>query len=71
MEFLPLIWWALSGLVNLLFAYEVGRDANAVLREGRTLTFGPVVLWFLATLIGGPLVAGVYWVIHRSRIRQP
>ena len=61
---------ALSLLVNILFAIGVYRSARLD-EAGRV---GPVLVgvfsWTLATLLGGPFVAGLYWAMNHSTLRH-
>lgn len=52
--------------VHIGFAVAVLRNATS-LPPQETIFVGPTV-WFFATLIGGVFVAGIYWVIHHSRL---
>ena len=60
---------ALSMIVNVLFAIGVYRSARIDEYE----RVGPVLVgvfsWTLATLLGGPFVAGLYWAMNRSTLR--
>lgn len=60
---------ALSLVVNILFAIGVYRSARTD-EENRS---GPVLVgvfgWTLATLLGGPFVAGLYWAMNHSTLR--
>jgi len=54
-------------VVHLAFAFAVAKDAGRLPR-GRKPKFVGTLIWFLAALLGGPFVAGIYWVIHHSTI---
>lgn len=56
-----LAYAALSLAVHVAFAFAVFRDAQA-----RPVRFVGAGMWGLATLIGGPLTAAIYWFIHIS-----
>ncbi|MCG9126165.1 hypothetical protein JT359_01065 [Candidatus Poribacteria bacterium] len=56
----------LSVLVHIVFGFGVYLDALRLRKEGRRIFFVHTSIWFFATLIGGVLVAGVYWVLHHS-----
>jgi len=60
---------ALSLLVNILFAVGVYRSG----RTDEARLAGPVLVgvfaWTLATLLGGPFVAGLYWAMNHSTLR--
>ena len=57
-------------VVNLLFAVAVNRDAKAQKQKGQKLQLVGPVVWGFATLVGGVVVAGIYWAMHHSRLRQ-
>jgi hypothetical protein len=57
----------LNAVIHLAFALAVWIDAARMGPSRRSTLVGPFV-WFLATLLGGPLTAGLYWVMHHSTI---
>lgn len=60
----------LTTLIHLAFAWAVLDDASVTWRiERRKTLFVSGGLWALATLLGGVLVAGLYWVMHHSTLR--
>ena len=65
--------WILTAVVHIGFALAILADAEQLWRHLRRKTFfvgGG--LWALATLLGGVVVVGIYWLIHHSSLRpQP
>ena len=57
----------LTVLVHLIFANAVYEDAKRLRRQ--PVLVGPM-MWFLATLVGGVITAGIYWAMHHSRLNQ-
>lgn len=55
--------WVAGILLNIAFALAVYARA-----EGRETEFVGPLMWALATLLGGPLVALAYWLIHMSSL---
>jgi len=57
-------------IVHIAFALGVWDDA----RRFRVKRTGPFLvgpgMWALATLMGGMLAVGVYWLIHHSSLRR-
>ena len=58
----------LTVIVHFVFGYGVYVDALRLFKRGRRLFFVKPRIWFFATLIGGVFVAGIYWVLHHSRL---
>src|SRR3954471_25035445 len=69
--------WALVGTVltafiHIAFAWAVFDDAGVTWRiEPRKKLLVSGGLWALATLLGGVLVASLYWAMHHSTLRPP
>ena len=57
----------LFAVVHVCFAVAVYCDARRL--TGKPILVWPIV-WSFATLLGGVIVAAVYWVIHHSRLNQ-
>ena len=62
-------------VVNIAFAVAVFRDATHLRdpqnpRAPRKPIFVGRLIWFLATLVGGVFVAGIYWIMHHSRLNE-
>jgi hypothetical protein len=56
-------------LLHFILAIAVWATARRAQRSGTVLTYFSPFFWGFATLIGGVLVAGLYWVIHHSSLR--
>ncbi len=59
-------------MLHVIFAIAVWCSALGVARRGNgeSLTFFNSFFWALATLVGGVLVAALYWLIHLSTLRR-
>ncbi|HEX8297292.1 MAG TPA: hypothetical protein VF593_13395 [Chthoniobacteraceae bacterium] len=67
---IPLIVPALTVVVHIAFALGVWEDTRLLSLHLRRKTF--LVgggMWALATLLGGVLVAAIYWAVHHSSLR--
>jgi len=53
-------------LVHLAFAFAVYLDARD---QDRPTIFVGALTWGLATLLGGVVVAALYWAMHHSTLR--
>lgn len=56
--------------IHLFFAVGVFIDSLAMKRSGGATFLVPGFIWMLATLVGGVIPAGIYWVIHHSALRS-
>lgn len=65
MHTIYLLILAITAIVHILFAGAVAKDAGDYLKNiGNThLVSGAV--WAFATLVGGVIVAAIYWFMHR------
>lgn len=54
--------------INLMFAIGVATAGQGERAIGKTV-FVPRWVWVFATLVGGVLVAGIYWAMHHSSLR--
>ncbi len=59
---------ALSIVLHIIFAGAVARDAGQMQKINRKPVLVSGFTWAFATLLGGVLVAAIYWVIHYSTI---
>ena len=75
-DFIPpaiFIFWGsvilmLSVTVNVFFAFGVYSDALRLRRTIRTTILVNPAVWLFATVLGGVLVAAVYWILHHSTL---
>ncbi len=63
---------AATVVVHLAFAGGVLTLASEFRRrfEASTEIVGPA-MWTIATLFGGPIVAGIFWLVHFTALREP
>lgn len=68
---IQLLLTLVSVILHLIFAAAVAKDAGTLNKtsNGTVLTSG--VTWAFATLIGGVVVAAIYWFIHHSTLTRP
>lgn len=58
-------------VIHLGFSAGVWADADRLKKDNQKTWFVGTFLWTLATLLGGPIIALCYWLIHRSTLRPP
>jgi len=67
-----MIWAAvfvvISVIIHVCFAIGVNRDAARRDQQAQDTLFVGRLCWTFATLLGGPFLAGLYWVMHRSTL---
>jgi|GEM_PF-1218169 hypothetical protein len=67
-----MIWAAvfvvISVIIHVCFAIGVNRDAARREQHAQDTVFVGRLCWTFATLLGGPFMAGLYWVMHRSTL---
>lgn len=61
----------INGLIHLIFAGAVAKDAGRFNTLGQKTALVSAPVWAFATLIGGVMVAGLYWFIHHSNLTRP
>jgi len=57
-------------LINLIFASAVARDAGLFEKRGIATSLVGGSIWAFATLLGGIIIAAVYWFIHHSTLTR-
>lgn len=76
LQFIPpavLIFWGsvivlIVVLVHVFFAFGVYSDALRLRRTLNTTILVNPAVWLFATVLGGVLVAAVYWILHHSTL---
>lgn len=69
MLFVVVGFWVVSAIVHILFALAVSNDARRLTASGRNVVLVSGTVWAWATLLGGAIVAGIYWLVHHSSLR--
>lgn len=65
---LELLLLMINVLVHVFFAGAVAKDAGLINQLGRRTALVSAHVWAFATLLGGVMVAAVYWFIHHSTL---
>ena len=63
-----LILYFINALVHVVFAGGVAKDAGLLYKIGRKPALVSAHIWAFATLLGGVMVAAIYWFIHHSTL---
>jgi hypothetical protein len=71
LETLQYLLLLISGILHLLFAGAVARDAGNLIAIGQRPALVSAGTWAFATLIGGVVTAAIYWFIHHSTLTRP
>lgn len=66
--FLPLVAMVAVAIVHVSFAIGVVIAIRRGKEQGHAPWFVGTEVWALATLIGGVIVAGIFWLIHHSTL---
>ena len=53
-----------SAIVHVIFAGAVARDAARMRENGFPTQLVSPMTWGVATLVGGVIVAAIYWAMH-------
>lgn len=59
-----------NAILHIIFAGAVAKDAGLMHKRGQHTFLVSGFTWAFATLVGGVLVVGLYWLVHYSRFRQ-
>lgn len=70
MQTLSIILLIINAIIHILFAGSVARDSGNLTKNGDQTCLVSGLTWAFATLIGGVLVAAVYWFIHHSTLTR-
>jgi hypothetical protein len=66
-----LLMLIVNALIHVLFAGAVAKDAGHLSKVGGRPALVSAPTWAFATLLGGVMVAAVYWFIHHSTLTRP
>ena len=55
-------------IVHVSFAGAVAKDTAALERKGFKPILVPGIIWTFATLVGGVLIAAIYWFMHHKNL---
>jgi hypothetical protein len=58
-------------IIHLLFAGAVAKDAGKINQLGHRTALVSPSTWAFATLLGGVIIAAIYWFIHHSTLTRP
>ena len=61
----------INAIIHLIFAGGVARDAGQQNKLGQRTALVSGATWAFATLIGGVIIAAIYWFIHHSTLTRP
>ena len=65
-----LIVMAINVLLHFLFAGAVAKDAGQLNKRGPGTCLVSGLTWAFATLVGGVIIASIYWVLHHSTLTR-
>lgn len=60
----------INGLLHIIFAGAVAKDAGQLTKLGVKPWLVSGMTWAFATLMGGVLIAGLYWTMHHSSLAR-
>jgi len=60
----------ISLILHVIFASAVAKDSGNLSKKGQRTILVNGMTWAFATLVGGVLIAAVYWVLHYSKLTR-
>jgi hypothetical protein len=68
--FLPIAILIAILVVHIAFAMGVSKACHNRTLSGRTTNLVAPWLWILATLLGGPVMGCMYWIVNESGLNK-
>lgn len=68
---LMILLMLINAFIHVIFAGGIARDAGNLYKIGQKTALVSAPTWAFATLIGGVVVAAIYWFIHHSTLTRP
>jgi hypothetical protein len=59
-----------TAVVHIVFAIGVLKDGQRIHGAGNETVLVPFWVWALATLLGGVVIAAIYWAVHHSTLSR-
>ena len=57
-----------TALIHLIFAGAVAKDSAYLNKLGQPIFLVSGITWAFATLMGGVIIATIYWILHHSKL---
>ncbi len=70
MQTLSLMMMVINFILHVIFAGAIARDSGSIAKHGGSTYLVSGLSWAFATLVGGVIVAGLYWAIHHSSLSR-
>ena len=67
---IQLLILVVNALLHIIFAGAVAKDAGDLNKIGQRPLLVSGVVWAFATLVGGVMVAAIYWFMHHSSLTR-
>ncbi|HCU05431.1 MAG TPA: hypothetical protein DIC51_03910 [Coxiellaceae bacterium] len=61
---ITLMLMVINAVIHILFAGAVAKDAGRITKNGADTHLVSPMTWSIATLLGGVIVAAIYWFMH-------
>jgi len=61
---ITLMLMVINAVIHILFAGAVAKDAGRITKNGVDTHLVSPMTWSIATLLGGVIVAAIYWFMH-------
>jgi hypothetical protein len=65
------LFLCVNAILHVIFAGAIAKDAGGLYKIGQRPALVSALTWAFATLVGGTIVAAIYWFIHHSNLTRP